>query len=132
MAYYDDLSEYVYAPTETPMVNVGWLAAGHFFPRAKASRLFVADLLFLADRQQNIMRGVHDCEFCDQESPLRMTAPVERGWVSLGMGEIHVAGREGRVYAAPSLIVHYVDAHGYEPPADFVEAVELAAEAYRS
>lgn len=29
----------------------------------------------------------------------------------------------GVAYAAPELVAHYVEAHGYLPPADFIEAV---------
>jgi hypothetical protein len=74
------------------------------------------------------MRGVHYCEFCDAESPIRLPAPVSRGWVSLGMGEIHVPGQHGVVFAAPSLIIHYISAHDYQPPRDFRNSVLLAAE----
>jgi hypothetical protein len=37
-------------------------------------------------------------------------------------GEIRVAG-EQVVYAAPLLIIHYIEEHGYLPPAEFLEAV---------
>ena len=30
---------------------------------------------------------------------------------------------DGIVYVAPSLILHYIDAHGYSPPVEFREAV---------
>lgn len=30
---------------------------------------------------------------------------------------------DGVAYAAPELIAHYVEAHDYQPPADFTEAV---------
>jgi hypothetical protein len=29
------------------------------------------------------------------------------------------------MFAAPTLVWHYVTAHGYQPPAEFVEAVRL-------
>jgi hypothetical protein len=35
---------------------------------------------------------------------------------------MRVAG-DGRVYAAPSLVHHYVIAHGYRPPDEFIAAV---------
>ena len=31
---------------------------------------------------------------------------------------------DGVLYAAPSLVAHSVDAHDYQPPAEFVRAVE--------
>ena len=42
---------------------------------------------------------------------------------SLGSAEIRVKGKDGKVYAAPTLIYHYVAAHDYDPPKEFVEAL---------
>lgn len=124
VAYYADLSPYEYTNTDLPMLNVGWLAAGHEFRTGGVPNEVLSRLLRLADAQVNIMRGVHDCEFCAEESPIRMAAPNERGYVALGMGEIRVTGDCGRLYAAPSLILHYIQAHDYRPPDDFIRAVE--------
>jgi hypothetical protein len=33
---------------------------------------------------------------------------------------------EGIVFAAPVLIVHYIEAHGYLPPAQFLKAIDDA------
>jgi hypothetical protein len=86
-------------------------------------------LLVLADDQQNIMRGVHDCEFCDEESPVRLLATRARlGWVSLGMGELHARGEDGVLYSAPSLVIHYILRHCYLPPAAFQAAVLATVE----
>lgn len=124
VAYYADLSPYEYTNADLPMLNVGWLAAGHEFRTGGVPDEAFSRLLRLADAQVNIMRGVHDCEFCAEESPIRMVAPNERGYVSLGMGEIHVRDDFGRLYAAPSLILHYIQAHDYRPPDDFIRAVD--------
>ena len=40
----------------------------------------------------------------------------------LGNGEIRVRG-EAAYYASPTLIYHYVVAHHYKPPEEFIEAV---------
>jgi len=40
-------------------------------------------------------------------------------------GEIRVY-REGVTFAAPLLIVHYIEDHGYLPPAQFLKAIEEA------
>ena len=39
-------------------------------------------------------------------------------------GEIRITA-ETVTYAAPVLIVHYVEAHGYLPPTEFLNAVEM-------
>ena len=119
MATFPDLTMYTYGPSDEPMVNVGWLGSESEFETGATYPGVVGALLVLAADQQNVMRGVHYCEFCDEESPIRLPAPVERGWVSLGMGEIHVRGRDGTLYSAPSLVIHYISSHGYSPPVDF-------------
>lgn len=128
MATYEDLTEYSYHESDRLMLNVGWLGADSNFRSSGPDPTLVRALLLLADDQQNIMRGVHSCELCDEESPIRIEAPVARGWVSLGMGELHVRASSGAVYAAPSLIVHYVIAHQYQPPAEFRDAVLAGTE----
>lgn len=126
MTYYPDLSEYVYTVDDQRMLNVGWLSASHAFPTGAVEASTMQAILLLCESQYNIMRGVHDCEFCDQESPLRVPADVERGYVSLGMGELRVKGVDGLTYAAPSLIYHYIEAHRYLPPSEFLAAVGAA------
>jgi hypothetical protein len=42
--------------------------------------------------------------------------------IDLGNGEIRVIGASA-IYAAPTLIYHYVVAHSYQPPEEFIEAV---------
>lgn len=40
----------------------------------------------------------------------------------MGSGYITVPG-DGRIFIAPSLVLHYIDAHGYRPPDPFVAAL---------
>ncbi|HEU5101498.1 MAG TPA: hypothetical protein VFU22_20890, partial [Roseiflexaceae bacterium] len=42
--------------------------------------------------------------------------------IVVGALNLFVPG-EGFLYAAPSMIAHYILAHGYAPPAEFQEAV---------
>jgi hypothetical protein len=121
---YEDLSTYTDSPSEQPMLNVGWLGADRSFPTGEVDERLLPALIRLAAEPRNVMRGYHYCEFCDAESPIRYPAPgTPRGRVSLGDAEIHVRGQNGVVYAAPTLIIHYIDAHNYQPPGVFVEAV---------
>jgi hypothetical protein len=39
-----------------------------------------------------------------------------------GNGEIRITASNGITYVAPILILHYVVAHGYLPPQEFVDA----------
>jgi hypothetical protein len=44
-----------------------------------------------------------------------------------GNGEIRVTATNGINYVAPVLILHYVGAHEYLPPKEFIDAVMRAA-----
>lgn len=123
MTYFEDLSEYSYLPDQPPMLNIGWLGRKHSFTVGSVTREVVVALLVLADEPANLMRGFHNCEFCDVDLTEPVEAPVPRGKVWLGNGEIHVRSDDGTVFAAPTLIAHYIGSHGYEPPAAFVEAL---------
>jgi hypothetical protein len=77
----------------------------------------------------NLYRGLHLCEFCPEPptvlSPggIKMMNPPPG---TAGNGEIRVAALDGNIYVAPVLIYHYVTAHGYVPPREFVDAVDAA------
>src|SRR5690242_18834771 len=94
------------------------------------------DRLFEACRSNVVakMRGYHDCEFCDQvvrdpTHPSGWRVPdmriEERNGVKtwVGNGEVRVTEPSGIRWTAPTMIYHYVVAHGYKPPGAFVNGV---------
>lgn len=131
MTYYADLSKYDYWrftwPPEMPdgscdWLNVGWLGEGYSFELGSVPKGFLGRLVELAVRPERVTRGVHHCEFCDQKSPIKVTAGSgDIAW--LGNGEISVGGANGVTFVCPTLIVHYIDCHSYLPPRQFVESV---------
>ena len=90
--------------------SIGWLDENYPFATGKATSKFRSNLRQLAKDIKNPMWGHHECEFC-------------KGRKATGNGEIHVAGPDGVTYVAPEMIVHYVDAHDYLPPQQFLDAV---------
>lgn len=111
--YYQDLTPYEYfVGRKTSAINIGWLDSSRVFTRGPVPDGFVARLRALEQHRVRQTRGFHVCPFCD---------PGDCKAVS--SAEIEVAGGEGKVYAAPMLIGHYVEVHGYRPPDEFVEAV---------
>jgi len=114
MPWYDDLTPHTYTDTENDtVVNVGWLAAGHEFPKGKTSDEFRAALERLCETPIVQHKGFHDCEFCGGRLHDEST----------GNGQIRVRGADGIWYAAPTLVAHYVTVHEYLPPPEFIEAV---------
>ena len=123
--YYRDLTPYSYleSTSSDDVLNIGWLDIQHAFPRKKAPEALL-DALF--ERCLILMkqtRGFHQCEFCDDRKagPTKVSRHGRDAW--LGSAEIRVNGKDGRVYAAPNLIYHYVAAHDYDPPLEFVQAL---------
>jgi hypothetical protein len=129
MAYFEDLTLYRYweghaFPAMGPnIVNVGWLERGHDFPKGAVPQPFIARLWHCCRAAVMMARGFHDCEFCrfQPSGPLPVTYACET--LELGYEEIRAFGRQGRVFAAPNLIFHYVTKHCYKPPEEFIDAV---------
>jgi hypothetical protein len=42
----------------------------------------------------------------------------------VGNGEIRVFSAEGEIFAAPTMLLHYITVHNYLPPPSFLEAVK--------
>ncbi|MFJ2738124.1 hypothetical protein ACIO3O_00495 [Streptomyces sp. NPDC087440] len=122
MAYFPDLSPYTYEPSERHMVNVGWLSGRHRYPKGLVADVVVNALKVLCARPENQMRGYHQCEFCRALAPSVLGGDSGTNEVFLGSAEVHVEGAEGVVYAAPTLVLHYILEHQYCPPRKFCEA----------
>ena len=120
MAYYADLSPYTYTPGHGPMLNVGWLAAGKAYERGPVPYEFATALHRLAQSPVNLCRGFHVCDLCTPPS-----TEYYNVWSTLrrGSGEVRVSSASGVVYAAPTLVWHYVAEHQYLPPREFINAV---------
>lgn len=94
------------------VLAVGWLERGRPYPTGDVAPGVFAKLrdLLVDLWQPATTGGSHDCDLCFHE-------PEKRGTRNL-----FVPG-SGRLYVAPELILHYVNAHGYAPPAEFCHAV---------
>jgi hypothetical protein len=129
--YFQDLTPYEYSKWGSPGLNVGWLDAAHPFPTGDVPSGFIERLSHLLRSPVAQARGFHVCEFCDvgtvpePRDQAAINAHYQRLMAAgvLSSAEIRVVASDGRVYAAPMLICHYVEAHGYRPPDEFVDAV---------
>ncbi|MEU5647107.1 hypothetical protein [Streptomyces milbemycinicus] len=130
MTHYADLSPYAYPAGSVPegieAVNVGWLEPGEEFPRGTVPEEFVRSLALLCrDDPQMQMRGWHRCALphLDGKDEYPMVIQVGEDRISLGSAEVRVVGRDGRWLIAPNLVHHYVTAHSYLPPEEFIDAI---------
>lgn len=107
--YFPDLSPYTYTHPESNTFNIGWLDACYDYPQGDVPPGFLTRLeQYMGFIIHNCCFGSHSCEFCANDN---------------GRGEIRVFGTDGMVYAAPSMIDHYITVHRYRPPQVFIDAV---------
>jgi len=149
VAYFADLTFYTYfGSLETTAKNVGWLQRGYAFPREAPSEETLDLLWKFCSVPVMTMRGVHACDLC--EVPQATYAKRNGEDLLLGHSEIRVFSAESSasslrkaleetqsggliflqrspvpfsIYAAPGLIYHYVEAHHYKPPEEFLRAL---------
>ena len=94
---------------------IGWLHPDHPYVKGIVSAEFLSRLKEFAERSDDsamalyfgAFLGYHTCEFCGQSD---------------GIGNFGVPSGD-LLFVAPEMIVHYIEAHGYRPPAEFIEAV---------
>jgi hypothetical protein len=123
------------------VVHVGWLDGIHPYPQGTVDARLVEKMKLLASRPVELYRGKHLCEVCAEPAdivksflpkflPGRRAIDPDCSWARWAAerssnGEIRVSG-DGVIFAAPVLIVHYIEVHNYLPPGEFLEAVEEA------
>jgi len=138
MAFFPDLSLYSYSrkPEDSDLLNVGWLDVEHPFAKGPIDAASLEKLRQLAANPVNLCRGKHRCNLCPPTSLPMQTRPPhhvvldvdsEYGkWLKArsGNGEIRIRGKQ-HTFSAPVLIVHYIEEHGYLPPAQFLDALSV-------
>ena len=139
MTYFPDLAPYSYAGRIQPgVVHVGWLDGAHPFPKGRVDARSIEKMKLLAAKPVELYRGRHICNLCvEPEGLIQAYMPgkgklidPESPWLKWAAkrwsnGEIRVVSN-GVTFAAPVLIVHYIEEHGYLPPLEFLQAIEQA------
>jgi hypothetical protein len=142
--FYEDLSSCSYISyfegAKEKLKAVGWLGIGHPYSqrrtRTPETRFRQLVKLLQSPWEPIYFMGYHDCEFCLEE--MRPRGGIGRiecdGYVAhFGASNLFVPG-ENCVYVAPSMILHYIDVHDYEPPevfwATIMNCPEMGSEAY--
>jgi len=124
--YISDLSKYPsrWGESETQMdlIAVGWLDSEHSYQQGTTSLEFRNRIeLFCSN---SIIRnfGVEPCALCKREPVIAVLhSGIEV--ILYGTYEIRIPSHVQRIYAAPDLILHYIIAHNYKPPQEFIDAV---------
>lgn len=121
--YIKDLAQYVFDDFPVPGVKaVGWLSGNYSYPKGPLAPSTIAKLRTLTlTRSVNQTRGFHQCPFCSSREPKVKEGKLTR---CLGSAEIWLPRVAGGYFAAPDLLLHYVENHAYMPPAELVESLE--------
>jgi hypothetical protein len=127
--HYTDLSAYTNHLRDAlvNVKNVGWLNGAEEFSSGtvephllnRLKQAFVGVGKF--DAEAVLIRGAqHRCEICGA-SPGVVEVGGKKKY--LGASEIWIPAGRDVYYAAPSLVIHYIEEHQYLPPAEFIDAI---------
>ena len=121
MTYYPDLSACDYfGSIDVPLVAIGWLENGRPVPTGEVPEQVFEQLReLLREPWGPAFCGWHDCDLCVYRYG-RSKLGTHRS--TMGFKNVFVPG-DAKIYVAPELILHYIDQHGYSPPAEFQQAV---------
>ena len=125
MTHYADLApcNYFTPNHDGKLLAVGWLSRWRRYSRGAVSDDVVARIhqLLVDPWDPDGFLGWHDCNFCRvTNGPRQLT--LDNVTVHLGISNLFIPTVD-RLFVAPSLILHYIDAHDYSPPQDFFDAV---------
>jgi hypothetical protein len=123
MTFFADLTEYTYLrdAMRPGTKNIGWLKEAADFKLANHPSSLVERVWNTCGISVAQTRGFFVCPLCKKFS----VSFAVRGSQSLFLGtsEIRVFSRRGDIYAAPTLIYHYMETHNYCPPDEFLTAL---------
>jgi hypothetical protein len=114
MSYYADLTPYNYHHYSEKEFNIGWLQKDQDFPKGEVPEGFLDKLKKYSEFKMFQTKGWHNCDFCEENAH--------------GSNEIRVVSKDIKIYACPMLIIHYIEAHKYLPPQEFIDAVMTGPE----
>ena len=125
-----DLTAVTYIPDLTVrefkqchLLYVGWLCREHPFRTGPVEHSFIEKLWKHCLHPVLPSKNFHRCDLCSNAPSGLLSVTFQSQTAQLGAAEIRVLDHQGRVYAAPDLIFHYVTVHRYRPPKEFIAAV---------
>ncbi len=126
MTWYPDLGPIDYFPVRdaSTLRAVGWLNAEHEFdagPTTTDDFERLCELFVDPWKPPWSAAGYHQCELCAHTGG-PSSIHFRDHTIHIGLVNLFVPSGE-LIYVAPSLILHYVDAHHYRPPEEFLAAV---------
>lgn len=129
--YILDLASYlsiiINEPYQEKLIAIGWLNANYPFTHGTVQQNFVERLELFCSNPLLQTFGVRFCTLCGKEDVVKVALSSGNEIFLYGANEIRIPSVSGdKIYAAPDLILHYVLAHNYKPPQEFIDAVLTA------
>jgi len=133
--WFEDLAECTYFPFKdtSRLLSVGWLERGKPFNIGEIDQEVFERLCELTQNPWSPVgcAGVHHCELCRFTQDSVGFYLKKEGNINTIRYEVSAASKgvslfvpgTGVLYVSPTSITHYIDAHGYCPPAEFCESV---------
>ena len=122
MAYFPDLSPCTYFGEEAGafLYAIGWLESDHPIPSGQVSLAFFEKLMLLCKSPWRpelapVSCGIHPCSLC------RFNGVGNQRLIA-GCTNVFIPFSKG-LFVFPELLPHYISAHNYAPPPEFVDAV---------
>jgi hypothetical protein len=121
MAHYPDGARCDYFGAHD-LVAIGWLECGSVYRKGDLDPRFVRAAVGLASGafQPIALTGRHRCSFCRLTGGGAFT--FDGCAVDVCATNLFVPD-DRRLFVAPSMLLHYMDAHEYSPPDEFQRAV---------
>lgn len=111
--WYEDLAECDYFGEEYSKIltAVGWLENENPFSTGTVPKDVYSKLCEFSKKPWTfaVFMGPHECDLCQFGN-------------EFGIDNIFIP-HNGKIYVCPALITHYINAHHYLPPNEFIEAV---------
>jgi hypothetical protein len=124
MATFKDLDPLTYfGKWQESLRAVGWIDSRSDYPQGMTTEeVFLALVRLCADPWQPVVSaGRQRCSLCRYSGG---PAEVSYGGMTVRLGTANVfVPAEQYVLVAPTMVVHYIDAHGYTPPEVFQRSV---------
>ena len=124
MTWFADLAPLTYFTRQPGSLRaIGWLNANHGYAKGPVAEEDFARLceLLVDPWEPGGFTGSHACDLCRFTSG-PTNVHFRKSSVSVGHANLFLPAGDV-LFVAPSLVVHYIDAHEYQPPPVFWEAV---------
>jgi len=126
MTYFRDLTKSEYSERNHKVLNVGFLDASHSYQQGVVSEKYINLISRISSFPTIQHRGFNTCNLCTPPEAIKENSDFVDAWyyTRRGSGILIIQGNSGTSYAVPTLLLHYITEHQYQPPDEFLSALD--------